>query len=164
MKSKKSLLRPPFLITVATLAGALGPGCGGETTGGPVQTDGGNADCPTDVPGPGSTCTTPGQTCAYEYCGFSREFRCVNGQWSTQTAGSCNPPAVLQCPLTEPQAGAECSAFIGHMCSYQNLCCGVVRGTRDYTCDASTQKWIAGDAGAACAPCADGEPYETSEN
>jgi hypothetical protein len=146
---KKGQLRPPFLVTVATLAGAIAPACGGATTSA-------TPDCPADVPGPGAACQAPGQECAFEYCGYTRQFRCTDGRWLPESAGSCNPPAVLQCPLAEPQLGTDCSAFAGHMCSYQNLCCGVVRGTRDYTCDLSTQKWIAGDAGpVSCAPCSD---------
>src|SRR5258708_37256923 len=128
--SKKRPLRQPFLVTVAALAGALVPGCGGA-----VSTDA--AACPAQQPTNGSSCATSGQVCEYPWCGsLSAQVKCVAGKWSPQTFGGCNPPApVPQCPSTEPKAGTDCFAWTPQPCSYPNASLG----TNDYVCSGS--KW-----------------------
>jgi hypothetical protein len=133
-KSKKRPLRPPFLITVVTLAGALVPGCGGAETSNATRPDGAT-NCPAAEPANGSSCETAGQVCEYPWCGgLSMQVKCVAGKWSV-SGGGCNPPPVPQCPATEPQAGTDCVAWTPQPCSYPNA----PLGTNDYVCSGS--KW-----------------------
>src|SRR5437868_6790930 len=107
-KSKTRPLRPPFLVTVAALAGALVPVCGGAETSDATGPDGA-ANCPATEPANGSSCATAGQVCEYPWCGsLSMQVTCVAGKWSV-SGGGCNPPAPIpQCPASEPEPGTNC--------------------------------------------------------
>src|SRR5437763_16096269 len=109
-KSKTRPLRPPFLVTVAALAGALVPGCGGAETSDATGPDGA-ANCPATEPANGSSCATAGQVCEYPCCGsLSMQVKCVDGKWTVQTVGSCHPaPTPPYRPLGAPEAA---TAFV----------------------------------------------------
>src|SRR5436305_1154893 len=156
-KSKTRPLRPPFLVTVAALAGALVPGCGGAETSDATGPDGA-ANCPATEPANGSSCATAGQVCEYPFCAsLSTQVKCVDGKWTQQTFGSCNtPPPVSQCPLGEPEAGTDCFAHTPPACSYPRICCGVDVGINYYGCSVTGKGWRTDSNGndpGECGPC-----------
>src|SRR6266545_661378 len=172
-KAKYRALRPPFLITVATLAGALLPACGGNTTtvestggsagsGGSTSSStgaggGNNADCPVTQPVAGSGCATAGLRCKYPYCGYSLEMSCNGTTWANESFGSCNPPPpVAPCPPSEPVVGTGCyldPTSPATICSYPHpeLCCGAPSPDRQFACPSGGWQKLENDAGA-CAP------------
>ena len=126
-KSKKRPLRPPFLITVATLAGALGPACGGA-----VSTDGSGNAGGSAGSDPGTTSTTTsvgGSTGVTTGVSTSVTTGVTTGTTGTGGGGAGGGPNVM-CPASMPVGGSSCAAS-GQSCTYPYCFPGQ---TVTYTC------------------------------
>jgi hypothetical protein len=148
-KSKKRPLRPPFLITVATLAGALGPACGGA-----VSTDGSGTAGGSAGSDPGTTSTT---TSAGGATGMTTGVTTgvTTGTTGTGGGGAGGGPNVM-CPSVMPVGGSSC-ATPAQSCTYPYCFPG---NTVTYTCVAG--RWQSPNFGTCNppppAPCPATEP------
>jgi hypothetical protein len=93
---KRRPLRPPFLITVATLAGAIAPACGGSVTTNGTGNTGGSAGMTTGSTSTGTTTT---------------------GMGTTGTTGGAGGGPNEDCPISQPTNGSSC-ATEGQRCTY----------------------------------------------
>jgi hypothetical protein len=126
-KGKKRPLRPPFLITVATLAGALGPACGGA-----VSTDGSGNPGGSAGSDPGTTSTTTsagGATGVTTGQSTSVTTGVTTGTTGTGGGAAGGGPNVM-CPAVMPVGGSSC-ATSGLSCAYPYCFPG---NTVTYTC------------------------------
>src|SRR5579859_839957 len=107
-KSKKRPLRPPFLVTVATIVGAVAPGCGGavstENAGGSAGSDPGS----TTTSAGGASGVTTGMTTAVTTGTTTGTGAGGNGAGGTSSMG---------CPMSPPTNGMFCPVP-GQMCVY----------------------------------------------
>jgi hypothetical protein len=183
MAQKKRKTRPPrapFLITIATLASALVPACGGNVggntgnsgaggspgtggagTGGAITGAGGTGanpgDCPSPQPPDGTTCVTEGRRCSYEYCydpsGIT--LACTHGVWVRTSFSTCNPPPPQEevCPMQQPVEGAGCFVDPNLSCSYvTSYCCGQPSSSIAYACQGYAWQSTGGGTAGSCNP------------
>jgi hypothetical protein len=135
-------VRSPFVVTVAVLAGAALPACGGQVRTDPSATTDAGGDtepqsdtevtpdttppiettCPKDRPTIGSACRASADLwCEYGTCAagsYPVTLKCEGGTWQQRGGSSCNPPPV--CPAV-PYEGAPCTPGFGD-CSYPDKC------------------------------------------
>lgn len=143
----RKVVRSPFVVTVAVMAGAALPGCGAQFNPAPTEstadsgtTDGRTTDaenppltktCPAERPAPGDTCRVDSAVyCNYGTCSpgsYPVTLQCDpigraadgTSTWREAGGSSCNPPPP-ECP-TVPFEGAPCKAGWGS-CSYPDTC------------------------------------------
>jgi hypothetical protein len=128
----RASLRRPFVVTVATVAGAIAvPACGGS-----IEGVGGDQDtrltgnppppeaCPTAEPKKGEACRLPaGTECGYHDCGGVPAMTATCGadsRWDIMHV-SCNPPPPPEaCPTDKPLAGDFCNVDPAATCGYDD--------------------------------------------
>jgi hypothetical protein len=89
--------------------------------------------CPSSLPGPGTPCSTPAQSCTFDVPGDCPGVflaTCTASGWSV--ADQSPPCMPSTCPSTEPTAGTPCSSPAS--CTYTVLPDGCPPHTENATC------------------------------
>jgi hypothetical protein len=85
------------------------------------------SDCPSQIPGIGSTCANAAQVCVYNTEPCALTFRCMNGQWQpdhTPCDQAADAPATPRpCPLSAPDLGSLCQSVASQVCEYASAYC-----------------------------------------